>query len=403
MLADMRAGVIDGVVVYNLDRLHRQPKELEDFIDLCRASGIEQNLASCQGFVDLGTHHGVMTARMLGAVAAMESDDKSRRIRRKHEELAERGKRSGGGSRPYGYEPGGLVVRESEAAVIRECVSRFLAGESIRSIVMGLQAREIASASGGKWSATTLRRVLGSGRIAGLREHHKEIASPAEWPAIITVEESERIRATLADPDRRTNKAARRYLLAGLVRCGLCGCQMVARPRSGGQRRYACVRDNGGCGRMTVNADPVETLIVEAILHVLDSPELAATVARQRAEEPDAARFQLELEEAQQQLAELGVAYANKEIPLTTLTAATKTIEARRDTARKQLAKLTRTSAIDEFVGNADLLRERWESLDLSRQHAIVEALAERIVIAPALRPGSNRFDPDRVSAFWRA
>ncbi len=168
MLADMRAGVIDGVVVYNLDRLHRQPKELEDFIDLCRASGIEQNLASCQGFVDLGTHHGVMTARMLGAVAAMESDDKSRRIRRKHEELAERGKRSGGGSRPYGYEPGGLVVRESEAAVIRECVSRFLAGESIRSIVMGLQAREIASASGGKWSATTLRRVLGSGRISGL-------------------------------------------------------------------------------------------------------------------------------------------------------------------------------------------------------------------------------------------
>ena len=152
---------------------------------------------------------------------------------------------------------------------------------------------------------------------------------------------------------------------------------------------------------MTINADPLETLIVEGLLHALGSPELAETIARQRAEEPEAGRFRLELEEAQAQLAELGVAYANKEIPLPTLTAATKEIEARRDSARKQLAKLTRTSAIDEYVGNASLLRERWASLDLSLQHAVVEALADRIVIDPARR-GFNQFDPARVSVLWR-
>src|SRR6185437_3880522 len=31
MLDDVRTGAIDAVVVYHLDRLHRQPKELEEF------------------------------------------------------------------------------------------------------------------------------------------------------------------------------------------------------------------------------------------------------------------------------------------------------------------------------------------------------------------------------------
>jgi DNA invertase Pin-like site-specific DNA recombinase len=35
MLADMAAGERDAVIVYNLDRLHRQPAELEDFVTLC--------------------------------------------------------------------------------------------------------------------------------------------------------------------------------------------------------------------------------------------------------------------------------------------------------------------------------------------------------------------------------
>ena len=34
-LDDLRTGVIDGLLVYDLDRLHRQPRELEAFIDLC--------------------------------------------------------------------------------------------------------------------------------------------------------------------------------------------------------------------------------------------------------------------------------------------------------------------------------------------------------------------------------
>ena len=53
---------------------------------------------------------------ILGAVAK-ESDDKSRRLRRKHQELAEAGKVSGGGTRPFGFEADRVTIRPDEAAI----------------------------------------------------------------------------------------------------------------------------------------------------------------------------------------------------------------------------------------------------------------------------------------------
>lgn len=48
MLDDLRTGSINGVLVYHLDRLHRQPKELEEFFEVCEAAGV-RDLASFTG------------------------------------------------------------------------------------------------------------------------------------------------------------------------------------------------------------------------------------------------------------------------------------------------------------------------------------------------------------------
>lgn len=42
MLADLGSGARDAVIVYNLDRLHRRPAELEDFVALCERVGVSQ-------------------------------------------------------------------------------------------------------------------------------------------------------------------------------------------------------------------------------------------------------------------------------------------------------------------------------------------------------------------------
>ena len=87
LLTDLAEGYVNAVIVYDLDRLHRQPRELEAFLDLCDQRGV-RDLATVSGMVDLATHEGRFHARILGAVARKSSDDTSRRIRRKHQELA---------------------------------------------------------------------------------------------------------------------------------------------------------------------------------------------------------------------------------------------------------------------------------------------------------------------------
>ena len=271
LLADLDAGLLDAVLVWHLDRLHRQPKELEEFFEVCDRAGIKR-LASVTGDVDLATNDGRFMARILGAVARKESDDKSRRIERKAFELARAGRVGGGGTRPFGFESDRVTVRAAEAVVINECARRLLAGEAIRSICADLNERGIPTVSGGQWKTQVLRGLLKSARISGQREYRGEIVADAEWPAIITRAQTAQIRALLADPSRRTNRSARRYLLTRMLRCSLCGEMMVSRPTNESIRRYVCAKgpNFSGCGKMYARADTLESLVVEAVLYRLD-------------------------------------------------------------------------------------------------------------------------------------
>jgi hypothetical protein len=294
-------------------------------------------------------------------------------------------------------------VRPAEAAIVNEVARRFLAGESLRSITITLNERGERSANGGEWSPQTLRRMIGSARIAGQREHHGEVVADAEWAGIITAAQSAKIRARLADPARRTNKAVRRYLLAGLLTCSSCGEKLVARPRSGGQRRYACAKGPGftGCGKTYIAAEEVEQFVTDAALDWVDSPTLAASLEGRSRTAPETERWWAEQEAAQAQLDELATAYGEKKVTLPEWLAARKPIEQRLSSARKQLAKVTRTSVLESYVGNGEALREQWDSLDLSQQHAIIAEVVDHVVVGPG-RPGYNRFDESRLRAFWR-
>jgi site-specific DNA recombinase len=401
LMGDIEAGAIEGVVAYHADRLHRHPRELEDFIDLCEREGT--SIATVSGDLDLSTGDGRAMARVMGAFARKESDDKSRRIQRKHEELAAAGKVSGGGSRPYGYEADKRTIRPEEAEVIRELARRVLAGDSLKALCNDLNGRGIATAAGKEWAPQTMRRMLLSARISGQREHRGEIVAKAEWPAIIGPAETQKLRAKLQDPDRRTNRAGRRYLLTRLLRCGHCGSQLVSRPRDDGARRYVCASGPGfgGCGKLTILAEPVELFVSEAVLHRLESPLLPEAI-RRPADDAQGAEWQAEAERAQAQLDELAEMWAAGEITRGEWQKARPPIEKRLTIARKKLAQLNRQAALVPFIGDAKRVREQWQTMTLSRQAEIVRALVDHIQVAPARR-GYNRFDPSRLQPAWRA
>lgn len=401
LIADVTDGLRDAVLVWHLDRLTRQPKELEEFVEVCERAGMT-SLATVQGDVDLGTGDGLLIARIMGAVAANESAAKSRRVKRKMEENAKQGRPHGGAYRPFGFREDKVTIDPAEAAVVRDLGQRFLAGESLTSLVRWLEEVEQPTVAGGQWTSTTVRNILRSARYSGQREHRGDIVGPAIWPAIITPEQTDRIRARLDDPTRRTNRSARRYLLSGLLVCGRCDNRLYSHPRRG-VRRYACKSQAGfgGCGQMTILADPTEQLIADAVLYRLDSPQLANALAGRVAVDAHAAGLHDSIREDQAQLEELAALYGDRSITASEWMTARKPIEARMAATRRQLSAATRSSAIDEWVGNAQALRAGWEELNLTRQAAIVKAVLDHGVIAESAG-NSAAFSIDRVTPVWR-
>ena len=75
MVADFQAGRFDAIICWDLDRLTRQPRQLEDWIDAAEDSGLE--LVTANGEADLATDGGRMYARIKAAVASGEVDRKS--------------------------------------------------------------------------------------------------------------------------------------------------------------------------------------------------------------------------------------------------------------------------------------------------------------------------------------
>lgn len=411
LVDDIERGLIDAIAVWHVDRLTRSPIELERVIDLADKHGLK--LATVTGEVDLATPTGRMVARILGATARQEAEHKADRQRRQRRQSAEAGKPNGGGTRPFGYANDRVTVVAGEAKLIREAAGRVLAGESLSSVCRDFAARGVQTPAGGSWQPRTLRRLLGSARISGRREHRQwssgqkgtkplvgEIVAEATWPAIIPTTDSDRLRALLSDPSRQKFSAAtgRTYLLSGVLRCGKCGGRMCGRPRSG-VPRYVCPNLPGGetCGGVATNAARTDELIRDLVLVALASPGLADRLRSRATVDPE---LPAEIRRDEQQLEELATAWANSEITRGEWAVARNIIDARLERNRKELARVSATAPIESMVGDYDDLLKRWESMNVSQRQAVVGSVLERVEVKPA--DPRKKWDPDRFNPIWR-
>ena len=277
-----RPGVRDAVIVYNLDRLHRRPAELEEFVGLCERVGVSQ-VATVTADIDLGNDDGLFMARIFAAFAAKESGRKSARMRRKLMQNAEQGLPHGS-VRAFGYEHDKITLREREAAVVREIVERVLAG-AIGAVADGLAQRFRGAPAGGDAGPPPRcgESVLGAHRRAARapgqmigtavwdRDHHRGRARAGVGG----------VGVAFRDPHPR---AAHLCALGDVALRALRGPAVLPSPPPSGRTvPPLCVPesgpDHGGCGRITVVAEPVEELLVDAVLARLDSPPLADALA----------------------------------------------------------------------------------------------------------------------------
>jgi DNA invertase Pin-like site-specific DNA recombinase len=413
LISDLKDGTINAIVARHPDRLVRRTRELEDLIDLIEATGAKVKTVMA-GDYDLSTASGRMAARVVGAVAQHESEQKSERIKAKARELAEQGKVGGGGTRPFGYQKDRRRINQREARFVREAVQQIIGGASLRSIAADWNRRGIKTPTGGEWSTPALRRMLTSARIAGWREHStngrwqdREMVAPAEWKGIIDRETLEEVRAILRDPDRTKRRMPpRKYLLMGLMKCGLCGAKLIARPRQDKQRCYVCATGPNfkGCGKIRTLSEPVEDLVTAAALIRLDSPKVRDGLRRQASDGSDQSkRSAAELVKLESRLDRLTIEYSVEGLhSKAQFQKAKGELDRRIEKLRRELAAGRRPSAALHVPEGGAALRKWWDGATIEQQKRLLETVIDKIVINPAVK-GRNTFDPERVDVIWRA
>jgi len=238
-LGDRCAGVL---LAYSTSRLTRRPLEYERLIELTSRTGLEIHTVA-SGPVRLDTADGRALARVLAVIDAAEAERTSERVNRAKLQRAEQGLWHGGPFTPFGYcyaadPPGrGLQLRIDpvRARLVREARSRVVAGDSLGGICKDWNARGLVASTGVAWRPQGIRKMLVLPSTAGMTERQGKL-HPGAWPAILTRQQWDAARAVLLDPSRDSRtfrQVAKRYPLAGLLFCGLCGHRLVSNPLRG--------------------------------------------------------------------------------------------------------------------------------------------------------------------------
>lgn len=381
MLEDIEAGRIQGVVAWDLDRLHRRPIELEHFIDLADKHRLA--LATVTGDVDLSTDNGRLYARIKGSVARAEVERKSARQRRAGLQRAESGK-PWGPHRPFGFEADKTTHNAQEAAVIQGMYADLLAGVSQHEIARNLNTKGIATTRGGEWVQSTVRELLRNPRNAGLRRYKGEIIGKGSWEPIVS-EETWRVAA-----QRMTGGGngggPRKHLLAGVAKCGVCGANMVTAYLPGKVRTYACTTGK----HVARNAETIEEQVSETILTVLDSAPLPSLTADKKA--PKYSELSKQADTLRRRLDSLAVEFADGDLTASQLRAATDRMQGKIADIEQSMAKRSTSAALAPLAGSTDI-RKTWESLSIARRRSIIDALA-----VVTVHPSKNRRKPEPES-----
>lgn len=248
LMAMVRAGELDVVQVTQMDRLYRQPIELENIIPQIEAAGVLIATAR-EGDMNLKIDTDQLRARVQVAFARAEVQRKANRQIVANEEAAKRGKRNISGARPFGYAANRIDPLEPEAQAVRDAVDSVLRGGSVNGIArrwskLGLRPplAPFGPLVQNPWKHRSVRHILMNPHIAGLRAYRGVIVATGDWVPLVTAEKWEAAQMVLADPARVKPRGAL-SLLGGIAECR-CGSEVkhATRPQRGRAPGYGTYR-----------------------------------------------------------------------------------------------------------------------------------------------------------------
>jgi site-specific DNA recombinase len=313
LLSEVRANRVDVVIVYKLDRLSRNQRDLLGLLDEFAARGVAFKSVT-QNF-DTSGPMGKAMIGMLGVFGELERGMISERTRDKVVAARRRGRWTGGVV-PLGFDlvEGKLVVNETEAERVRQIFGFYLEHQTITATLAEVQKRGWRSKSwttksgtfheGSPFTVASLRRLLTSPYSAGRISVGDETVE-GEHAAIVDVEQWEEVQRLIEANGRDGGSTRNRSgaLLQGLIRCTHCDAAMTPTSTKRGSRVYSyytCVSAQkkgwASCPTKSIAARKVESAVIEQIKAIARDPAMITATVEAAHEEHQRQRDQREAE-----------------------------------------------------------------------------------------------------------
>jgi site-specific DNA recombinase len=394
--ADLDAGHLDIVVMWDTSRASREPEDWFAFLRRCRVGGILVYVTTEERTYNVTIARDWKTLADAGVDNAYESEKKSRDIKRGMAANAANGMPHG--VRQYGFERThdprtgvltGQRAHATEAPIAAEIIRRIAAAVPVSAITDDLNSRGIPAHGGnggsGKWTRKTVRRLASSVAYIGKRRVGGELID-AQWEPIIDEDTFWAAQHVLTNPLRhKTRPGKSKYLLSYLMTCDVCGePTAVDTPRHRMTTwNYWCSVHNGHYNK--VRMSDADDFVTAAVKRHVRQPDIYRhlvagndrQVIQARAE---AARLRAELDEWAK--ADISArAYQLREQKLTPLIRS----------AEKRAEELSVPLPLRELADPAADIDERWEAMPVAARRDVIRLLFPKLRLLDGKGPACDR------------
>lgn len=430
-------GQAEAIVAWKFSRVSRHRLRWATAVDRVERAG--GTLESATEGIDTTTSTGRFTRGMLAELNAYYAEQVGDNWRETHQNRLARGLPANGKPRfGYRYDAEEKIHRPDPVTgpVLAETYRRYVAGESIYSLVRWLNAEGVRTVAGyGKqqsrlWSDRSLRRTLDSGFGAGVLNVHdpkctrkhtsgtttstsfctERLELPGAHEPVIGADlwtqyrEQRRARSVTRSSERSV------YLLSGMLRCvyvlddgGVCGSSM----QGGlfGHARVAKYRcKNGHAQRVHpggyVTMSYVEEKVMAWLRELAEEVESAVKVAEAETVRRDVSRraLQRQRDDAERDLESATRRYLADKIPEAVWPSIRADLEGQVQALDAKLGRLDAVSRQDVPQVVAATALEDWPTLPVEHKRGALRRLIARIEILPGRHEKTDRFWRSRVT-----
>lgn len=286
LLADARDGKVAGIMVWKLDRLTRNTRDLlrleEDLKNL------RVGLASVQERLDTGTAGGRFSLTLMGALSQLEREQTGERVRAVIVHKKAKGEFCGGqipaGMRATG--PNGhrtLEVDPTWGPVVAKVWERVANGDTLLGVARFLTESGMPTPrKGSRWAKNNVSRLLAKRLYVGVLVDE---ATFERCRTVIDQRYAPTFGRTATNRSTCHPNTLRVWMLQGIARCAHCGSALVGSCHGANRLPYLrcsgrAKRGKGFCRGRNIPARPYEKLVMEALVaEIGKGTELAEAIS----------------------------------------------------------------------------------------------------------------------------